>query len=334
MFENARIKLTAWYLMIIMSVSLLFSFVIYSEMNSELNKFEMMQIRIRQEVTTGMMFSPVPRFVRIDTQRINSVRLRLIATLGFINLAIFGFSGAAGYFLAGRTLRPIKKIVDEQKRFVADASHEFRTPLTSLRTEIEVALRSKKTNIPQYKKILESNLEEVVNLQDLSNNLLELAQNGTTLEKRKMEALSVNEILKIALKKVQPLADKKIVSIKSPSTDVSILGVKEKLVELFVIILDNAIKYSPEKSTVTISINTTSRFIDIEVTDQGNGIAKKDLPHIFDRFYRADSSRSESGFGLGLSIAEKIMNAHNGKISVKETGSTGTTISLQFPNTG
>jgi len=338
MFERARLKLTAWYLVIIMTISLLFSFTIYSSINAEFNRFERMQIKFKEVIEEGEQL-PLPprdhfiRFVKPDPEFIEDSRNRLIAALGLINLSILFLSGISGYFLAGRTLRPIKKIVDEQKRFITDASHELRTPITALRSEIEVALRNKTLSLPEAKKILVSNLEEVVSLQSLSDKLLELAQNGKFINPKNMKEVSLTAIIKTAMKKVEPLAKKKKITISSSVKEKKIRGIPERLIEVFVILLDNAIKYSPEKSTVTLASQMKDKHVQVSVADHGVGIDAKDLPLIFERFYRASKSRDKShisGYGLGLSIAKKIIEAHHGTITVVSKPDKGTTFKVVF----
>lgn len=225
-------------------------------------------------------------------------------------------------------------MVDEQHRFVTDASHELRTPLTSLRSEIEVYLRGKEHNLKEADILLKSNLEEVNNLQILSDNLIQLAQYKKTNTLDNFSHVSLSEIILSAQKKVVSLAKKKQIALKTEIKDVIINGDKQNLVELFVILLDNAIKYSPKKTTIAVSSQSTDHHVVIAVSDEGMGIAKEDLPYIFDRFYRADASRTKQsvlGYGLGLSIAKKIVNSHNGSIQVKSNSGKGTTFTVQLP---
>ncbi|MBP9716957.1 MAG: GHKL domain-containing protein [Candidatus Levybacteria bacterium] len=325
MFHSARIKLTLWYLLIIMAISLLFSVVIYQSASTEFRRFENMQHRITKDFERK--FAPFPPgqgrgqnfilFTNKDAEEIKEARERFILMLGFINVSILVIAGTAGYFLAGRTLKPIQEMMEEQKRFISDSSHELRTPLTTLRTEIEVALRSKKLSSEQASKILRSNLEEVISLQMLSNNLLQLAQNGKLVNRDLVEVISINTVINDAIRKTEKIAKSKQIKIKNNVTDIKIKGVQDRLTEVFVILLDNSIKYSKNKERIEISSRKTDGKVKISVTDHGMGISKKDLPHIFERFYRSDQSRSEKGYGLGLSIAKKIVESHNGSISVK-----------------
>jgi len=136
-----------------MLVSVAFSLVIDLGINGELGRFERLQtLRIQREQQLMLPVPPPPQVHGLDTQAIAAARARLTLILVFINLGIFIGAGFAGYFLAGRTLHPIKEMLDEQNRFITDASHELRTPLTSLKTSIEVNLRNKNLSINQAKK--------------------------------------------------------------------------------------------------------------------------------------------------------------------------------------
>ncbi len=333
MFESARFKLTGWYLLIIMLISIAFSVAIYGVLSNELTRVERVQ-RLRRERLLPLGLQPnIFRQPVIDPELINESKNRLRSILILINLGILATSGILGYFLAGRTLKPIKKMVDEQSRFITDASHELRTPLTSLKSEIEVNLRDKNLNLPNAKKLLMSNLEEVNNLQYLSDNLIKLAQyqknNGNIFEE-----VDLLEILEEAVKKVINLAKNKKIIVKNNIRNIKLLGDKQSLIELFVILLDNAIKYSPQGKNVIVTSEKIDGYILIKVKDQGVGISKEDIAHIFDRFYRSDKSRTKegiSGYGLGLSIAKQIIDEHKGLIKVESEINKGSIFSIQLP---
>ncbi len=322
-----------------MAISLLFSVVIYQSANTEFRRFEKMQDRITKDFERKIL--PFPKgpngnpnfiiFTRDDAEEINEARERFILMLGLINVSILVIAGTAGYFLAGRTLKPIQIMLEEQKRFISDSSHELRTPLTTLRTEIEVALRNKNLSTNQANKILKSNLEEVINLQILSNNLLQLAQNGKPVNENLMTSVSIKTLLNEAIRKTEKIAKSKQIKIENNTSDIKIKGVEDRLTEVFVILLDNAIKYSSKKGRVEITSKKIDGRIKIFVTDHGMGISEKDLPHIFDRFYRGDKSRSEAGYGLGLSIAKKIIESHGGSISVKSEVNKETRFTIELP---
>lgn len=341
MFNRARIKLTTWYLLIIMLISISFSIGIFKVVTSELDRVERIQrLRSEHRLQDNPFAQPfdsigeTQRTFRLDPELIEETKNRLIIILILINAGILISSALAGYFLAGRTLKPIQEMIDEQNRFVTDASHELRTPLTSLKSEIEVNLRDKKLGIEQAKKLLLSNLEEVNSLQILSDDLIKLTQyqkngNGLELNNESLE-LIINE----AIKKVSALAKNKNIKIINKTKDYSIEGSKTALIEVFVIFLDNAIKYSPKNTAVNLISEKTDGHIIIEITDEGFGINEKDIPHLFDRFYRVDKSRTKSdipGYGLGLSIAKQIIEKHNGNIKVKSELKKETTFTIEIP---
>jgi len=332
MFQKARIKLTAWYLLIIMLVSILFSVVIYSGINRELGRFERSHVIIfRDERLVPPNPPPPVDITKIDTQGLTAARTRLTLTLIFINIGIFWIAGLAGYFLAGRTLRPIKEMVDEQNRFITDASHELRTPLTSLKTSIEVNLRNKNMTLAQAKELIKSNLEDVEYLQTLSDGLIRLAYYQKSDKSMIFEKISIKDILNEAINRIKTVAKENKIKINLKTENLKIEGDKKNLIELFVVIIDNAIKYGRQNSSINISVNEINDKAVIAISDRGIGIDEKDLPYIFDRFYRAEKSRSKKdalGYGLGLSIAKKIVEAHNGLISVKSEKGKGTTFTV------
>lgn len=337
LFESARFKLTAWYLLIIMAISIVFSLIIYSGINSEFVQFERLQ-QIREErLELGLPPLRISRYVPpslMNPAVIAEARNRLITRLVFINVGILIIAGAAGYFLAGRTLKPIAEMVDEQNRFITDASHELRTPLTSLRSEIEVGLLNKHLTLKEAQELIKSNLEEVIELQTLSESLLELTQNQNNKEHDLFEKVDLQEIIVDSITKVQSLAKRKKITIENKIAGMDMMGSKDRLRELFVILLDNAIKYSKNNSVVNISGKTNKRFHSISISDSGIGIEEKDIPHIFDRFYRADTSRSKNqigGYGLGLAIAKKIIEIHNGTIQVKSIVNDGSSFIVVLP---
>jgi two-component system, OmpR family, sensor histidine kinase CiaH len=335
MFEKARIKLTIWYLLIIMTISIFFSCLIYVGATREFDRvLTFGQYKLQHPETIERYIQrPVweietlPPRGSLDLRLAQVARLRAVEGLILINLIILFISSFAGYFLAGRTLRPIKKMIDEQNRFITDASHELNTPLTSLKTSIEVNLRDKNFTITKARELMLSNLEDINSLQNLSDKLIKLNQyqyiNGSVL----FAKVLLPEVLNKALEKVNKQAKEKKIKISVNILKTKLLGDEESLVELFVILLDNAIKYSKQNKIITVTNRKLDSKVQIEVKDQGVGITKEDLPFIFDRFYRAEKSRTKNdypGYGLGLSIAKRIVSMHNGDIVVESEAGKGT----------
>ncbi len=330
MFERARIELTAWYLLIIMSISILFSGWVYQSVSADLEK-RLVAIDYRlQEERRGFVQKGRGEALKGD---LDAARKGLVLILTWANGVILILAGGAGYVLAGKTLRPIEETLDEQKRFIADASHELKTPLTVLKTSIEVALRKKKMSAKEAREIVESNLEEVEDLQKLTENLLTLARyqegkNGFVFEK-----VNLSKIAKRAVGKVSVLAKKKEIKIEEKLEDIFLVADKERIEELLVILLDNGIKYSKKGGVVKISLKEKKGKVILKVRDGGEGISKEDLPQVFDRFYRADQSRSKQkrgGFGLGLSVAKKIVELHKGNIWVRSKRGEGSEFTVKL----
>lgn len=341
LFQKARIKLTLWYLLMIMIISLAFSAGIYNLLTAELNRFEDMQQRkLESRIQADPIVRELPEGARvilrermIDSTIIDEAKMRIKIALLIINLAILAASFAAGYFLAGKTLKPIREMVDEQNRFITDSSHELRTPLTALRSEMEVTLRDKDLKLRDAKDIIKSNLEEIIAIQSLTDNLLKLTKSFNQQNKR-VEELKINEVIDYAVKKVNPLAKLKSITIETKSENTTVIANEMELTELLIIFLDNAIKYSSDNSKIEITEKKKGNYIVLKIKDNGIGIEQKDIPHLFDRFYRADKSRSKNdsdGFGLGLSIAKRIIDSNNGKVEVESEIEKGTTFIVTLP---
>lgn len=311
-----------------MFISISFSLVIFRLINTEIIRFVQTQ-NLRSQLRPQML-PPPP----IDLDLINEVRRHLANSLLVINGTIFLVSGGLSYFLAGKTLKPIKDMVDEQNQFVSDSSHELRTPLTSLKSAFEVNLRDPEFNLKQAKTLIHESIDEVNKLQSLSDQLLLLAQFQKPNHYVNFESISLRKIILKSINQVKPLAKVKNISLKNKIHEYQIEANPYNLTELFVILLDNAIKYSPKNKKIEITSQKIDHTILINFRDQGVGISKKDLPHIFDRFYRADTARSKqgkNGFGLGLSIAQKIVQQHKGSINVTSIPGEGSLFTVKLP---
>lgn len=324
LLHSATLKLTLIYIAILMVVSVSFSVVLYRVSTAELER----GIPIRGQF--GELFISSGPFDAWRQARIRESRDRLTRQLVLVNLVTLGVGGAASYFLARRTLQPIQEAMDNQSRFTSDASHELRTPLTTLQTELEVALRNPNLTKNEMRTLLSSNLEEVVKLHSLTDRLLQLS-NGHDIV---MKPVNVEQSAIDSVGRVVALAQAKNISIENSVRSAMVNGDTTSLTDLLVILLENAIKYSPENSAVRLSSKTVGKTVQISVVDRGIGIETEDIEHIFDRFYRADTSRSSQnvgGYGLGLSIAKKIVAQHKGHINVTSRPGKGTTFTVEIP---
>jgi signal transduction histidine kinase len=320
----------------------MFSVVVFRLLSMELDRMGRAQrVRIERQFPQlpqtltpqmrDMLFPPEG----LDKEVIQEVQQRILINLITINLIILAGSATAGYFLAGKTLQPIKQMMDDQNQFITDASHELRTPITALKAEIEVTLRDKHLSDVEMKKILMSNLEEVNHLQALTDGLITLSRAPANHRDIPVSEVAIQDVVLQAIQKVESLAKKRQITITHTEAPLLIHGEIVSLVELLVIFLDNAIKYSPKRTTVSIAVHELKdKKIAIAISDQGVGIEAKDVPHIFDRFYQADKSRSKikvKGFGLGLSIAKQIVTKYRGTVSVTSTIGNGSTFTIVLP---
>lgn len=323
MFRSATFKLTSWYLAIIIAVSLLFSLVIYVIASKEIIA------RIDDWQTTPYYTGSKTSFIILRDQQIHQAEANLVFSLAITNVAIWTLGGVGSYYLARRSLKPIKEAHDAQSRFTSDASHELRTPLASMKTEIEVALRDPVLSKAEMRELLASNLEEVNKLTKLSHTLLQLSR--LDHDKIAREKVLLQKSAKSVIQRFDK-SGKRIRLIGKGS--LSVLANKSSVEELMTILLDNALKYSPENSEVHMVLLTKKQMSGFAITNTGEGIPSKALPHIFERFYRIDSSRSSSnknGYGLGLSLAKKIVELHNGELSVSSARGADTTFRVFLP---
>lgn len=328
MIDSAVLKLTGWYLAMIMALSLGFSLFLYNLYDAEFTR----GLRRQDIFFNSMMPQGLPGFNEFREAQIVEGEQRLKSNLALFNLIVFVAGGAASYALARRTLKPIGDAFEAQGRFVADASHELRTPLTAIQTEIEVTLRNGNLTQAEAEALLRSNLEEVAKLKSLSDGLLKLARGAT--DHSHWTKFSLKQITDQAIKTVLPLAAAKTIELIDQASDHRLYGDQTNLTELLVILLDNAIKYSPAESRIRLTTRKVGSFVSLAVIDQGQGISASDLPHIFDRFYRTDASRARNqagGYGLGLAIAKTIAENHGGELSAKSSSGRGSTFIVRLP---
>ncbi len=333
MFRSARLKLTAWYLLAIMLISFIFSIVIYRGVNSELiRRFSNIENRLKLEQKGSRQGQSAPKPFFIED--LLEARRRVIILLFFSNGAILIISAAAGYFLAGKTLRPIEEMLKEQNRFIADASHELRTPLAVVKTSTEVALRNKKLSMAEAKNIFKNNLEDIDSMQKLTDNLLSLAQHQSGESNYIFQQADIKEVIENVIRKIRPMADKKKISISLKAKQYYLESDEIGLEEMILIFLDNAVKYTPEGGKIIIETRSDPRHVTIKIKDTGIGIASKDIPRIFERFYRVEPSRSKikvAGFGLGLPLAKKIIDLHKGTVAVSSHLQKGSIFTIKLP---
>lgn len=332
MFHSAILKLTAWYLLILMSTSLLFSLAIFHEATSEVRD-RLDELQSHLEAPGGMdQRSYNPPSHRLFSQFRNDQREaashNILITLMYVNLTVLVVGGFLSYALARRTLRHIEDSHEIQTRFTSDASHELRTPLAAMKTELEVALRDKGLTKDEMREILESNLEEVNRLTVLSQTLLHLSRlDYSALE---FEPLDIGHVVSEVVQRYDKNLSR--IDFTAPKETLSVNANPASIEELFTILVDNALKYSPPTSRIHMSLDQEGKQVVLTITNEGKGIPKDKLPHIFERFYRAEESRTDKGAGLGLALAKEIVAMHKGELTVSSTMNKETTFSVYLPS--
>ncbi len=333
LFHNASIKLTTIYVSIIVFISLVFSVLLYNVSLREIQRSIHRPPGPIEQILLRENSSFAQELYEAQTERIEHARNNLLVQFFILNVSIAVSGGVASYYLARRSLRPIEEAHEAQSRFTADASHELRTPIAAMRIENEIALSDPNLNVKLAREQLTSTIEELDKLTALTENMLKMAR----LESESLERSSekIRLILDTAVEKVKPLATQKrqdITVTKFPDKKVYVHS--ESVTDALVVLLDNAVKYSPEGARIKIVTEIEAKKAIIKVLDEGEGIPEEDLPHIFERFYRADSSRTknaEKGFGLGLSIAQGIIEANSGSLSASNTAKKGACFTIQLP---
>lgn len=329
MFHSAALKLTLWYLTIIMAISLIFSASLYRVSSRDLDRDVNRQIGYFNDLLAPDQST---HYQLLRNRLLNEDLDHLKANLLLFNLSVLVGGGAASYFLARRTLEPIEDALESQTRFASDASHELRTPLTAMITENEVALRNKSLTKASAVDIIKSNLEEAAKLKALAEGLLRLTR-GYGLAKN-LEPINLKTISAESSALYSQIAKDKKINLSNRVGNLTVIGDKTSLSELVAIILDNAVKYTPSGGKIVLSAERQNKNIHLHISDTGPGIKDADLPRIFDRFYRADSSRQKSdagGYGLGLSIAKKITEALHGHIEVSSAQGKGSIFTIVLP---
>ncbi len=240
----------------------------------------------------------------------------------------------AGYFLAGRALVPVRSAWEKQQQFVADASHELRTPLAVIKTNAELLLRYPDRTIRDESVRLTNVVREAGRMSRLVATLLTLARADAGQPELAAEDVRLDGLAAAAADQFRPLAEQKGVSLGVAAKEsVTLRADRERLQQLLVILLDNAVKFTPSGGSVSVTCRRQSGQAYLTVADTGSGIPPEDVPRIFDRFFRGDRSRSrgDGGVGLGLAIARWIVESHGGRIKAESTVGAGTKIIVSLP---
>jgi len=321
-FQKARLKLTGWYILIILLLLATFSLLAIRAEQRAFDRIEQaLADREKRPVLTSLLEKRLAEFEGNFQQRLITFDLILLVTA----------SGAA-YFLSGRTLRPIAEMIKKQEEFSADASHELRTPLTTISMEIEAIKRTEKKLPAKYQNFFDSIQEEISRMRNIVDGLLILVRSNSLNQQKNWQVFDFDKLIKETFEQMNLLAKGKKIDFKLlVKENLTVFGNQEQLKQVVIILIDNAVKYTPPAGKVTAELLRQGKTALFSVIDTGIGISEKDLPHIFERFYRGQGNTGEKGVGLGLSIAQKIVESHQGKISVESKLGHGSKFTVSLP---
>ncbi len=322
-FSRARLKLSLFYLAIIVAIVAVLSAAVYGVHAGELREYahrrggELEERGLRPTFEAGLL------------EEEDGLR-RAIAVGDAVTVIV---AGGLSYLLAGRTLRPIRVAMDSQKRFFADAAHDLRTPLAAMRTEAEVALSRADLSREEAVRVVTSHLEEIGRLSAMVDQMLALIR-GTAAASAPRQRVPLAGLAAGVVEKLAGIAERRGVRVAFAGVgDGAVRGDPAALERALVNVVENAIVYTPPGGSVRVDLGRAGSRLELRTSDTGIGIAAADVPHVTEPFFRADRARTanEAGCGLGLTIAARIVEDHQGAIQVASEPGRGTTVTMRFP---
>ena len=282
-------------------------------------------IYYKTNLDTGLVISIT------DSQELFN-RLEITAKVsGLVLLCCFILFFALSYVISGIAMKPAEKTWNVQKQFVADASHDLKTPLTVILANTEIIKSHDSESVSSVTKWLDSTKEETERMRRLVDNMLELAKSDDLSESLKLVETNISDICEMTVLQMEPIAFEKGVTITSAiNPNIILKSHADAFSRLIHILIENGIKYAPGGTNVSVTLKREWREVKLSVKNSGSYISKEDLPHIFERFYRSDKTRGSSGFGLGLSIAKGLCEKLDAEIKCESKENFGTEFTVQF----
>ncbi len=333
MFKEAKIRLTIFYSILFLVIFWVFSFGLYFWIANSFGESYVSQVKEQQQIGQfESEFDDKNQEMLLNIAGEVAIG-KLLNVLLILNGGLLIIIPVVAWILTRRTLTPVQQIHEQQKQFVSDVSHELRTPLSIMSGEIEIALRKpRKTN--EYIQVLTSSKQELGHLINLVKNLLFLAKEDQKAISLQSEKVDLTDVLNNVISTLKEKINKKkiILKLKPADESITIIGQASMLRQLFFNVIDNAIIYTPENGKINVALSTNANHVIIKVIDTGIGIAPKEQKKVFERFYRVDSSRSQTkGYGLGLAICQSIVNIHKGHIDIASKLGKGTAVIVFLP---
>ncbi len=276
------------------------------------------------------------KLVFLDVSNQQALLTRLIYTFLVVAVIMLLLIFLISRFLTNKSIQPVKAAFDKQKQFIGDASHELKTPLAVIQTNVDVLLSNSESTVASQTKWLHYIQSEAQRMNKLVHDLLYLTQVDHSDMKMIFTDYDLSQSIESTLLTMEAIAYEKNLQLNyAIDPGIKINGNSEQITQVVMILLDNAIKYASKNGTVHLSLNKHNQHVHLILTNTGEGISNEHLDKIFDRFYRLDPSRTRNsgGYGLGLSIAKAIVDLHGGKISVSSIVGQSTTFKVKLPAT-
>jgi signal transduction histidine kinase len=283
---------------------------------------------LRGGVLVGVIQAGQPR--RVVQETVN----RLIFVLVPVGLGALVLAAIGGMFVSSLAMRPVRESFDRQRKFVADASHELKTPLTLIRADAEVLARD--LAAPTERDLIGDLVAETERMDRLISDLLLLARLDAGKLAVAHDAFDLSTVLAETAERFRARATAEGVGLEVESSgELTARGDPERTSQILAILIDNALRHTPPEGTVTVVGSSDDRWVEASVADTGPGIPPEHLPRIFDRFYRAEAARTRGGggSGLGLAIAYDLVRAQDGHITVENAETGGAVFRLKLPRT-
>lgn len=314
-FSRARLKLAVVYAVIVAVIVIGFSAILYQNLRRSLF-----------EADDGD-FADVGSQQQFVERTLTSFDNDLLLA----DVVIIALAGLLGYALAGYTLRPIRRSLEAQQEFAEKASHELRTPLAVMRSDLEVLLRHPSPSREAVRETLRSDIEEIDCLTAMTDDLLTQARSRIN-PLAALQKVDLAETAGRTVEKMRSLAEKKGVTITSAANvSVDVLGHRGELARVLTNLLQNAVEHTPPGGSVTVETRAAGPRALVTVADTGTGISPRDLPHVFERFYKGAGAQ---GSGLGLAIVKELVARHRGEVLIESPEGRGTKVTVRLPLAG
>lgn len=279
--------------------------------------------------------------IKLDTYQIIFVDVtdsyktldQLLMTFLLVGIAMLAMIYLISLFFANRAIRPIKASWEKQKQFIADASHELKTPLTIIRANADALLTNQEEPVKKQRKWLDYMQQEITRMEKLVNDLLVLAKTENTSIRTCYVPFHLSEVVNDVILSMEVIIFEKGFHLTHTiENNIMVKGDAEQIKQVVCILLDNAIKYTDQNGIIEISLKKAKGRVVFSIKNSGRGISQEELPKVFDRFYRTDPSRTKEsgGYGLGLTVARSIIQQHGGEIVAQSVENQFTTFSFSL----